>query len=321
MSKKKDKEEMFLQGCLHGYESMTPEELRETLLKRYGKEVVETRSETKSAKGMWNSLKRSLGIGGYKTEEIPVTFAEKIKDMDGDDLEDFWHEDAKRRLDSIINERLAKIGKVLHGFSGTGIHELCWDEKHERMDGSAMAKLWQDSVDLCEDVGIKHFPEKQNLYHFLMDSGFRGRYSDDHVVMNLADMIRLQQICDEEEIRALTGFFQDPLCANSNGGGQMNVQILRGHLLKASEEKAAEFPYEYSYESDHNLNDETDLDRQDEPEVSKESVKVGSVKKTSQNMSKVLLQHGGENIRGQQVPSGRKTKTLTARPRGSVYGE
>ena len=87
-------EEQFLQRYIQGLDTYSDQDLRDTLLKRYGDETY-----SPGRKFLFFTLKK------------PNTFADCIKNMTSRELRDFWDKEAKRRLDASVDERLGEIYK------------------------------------------------------------------------------------------------------------------------------------------------------------------------------------------------------------------
>ena len=281
LSRKQKKEEVFLQQYISGSMVCSDDELRDILLKRYGKEIIETKRETKPTKGLWSSLRRSLNIGGYETEEIPVTFAEKIQDMDGDDLRDFWDNESKRRLDRIEMTRLESMSKFLD-FSWSGIFDQCIiDEKSLEFDFSKMGELFEMAKELLRersDLRAYDGDSSSDLYHHY---NLNSSKMSDHTRMNLADMVMLCKTCDPIEMQALEMFFYDPTCVHRDGE-RLNKRVLKDYLKTASKEAAKEL-----IANEH----------ENEPvEAQKEETRSEEETHRGKNVSRVLEEQGGKLV-------------------------
>ena len=225
VSRKEHKEEMFLQEYLHGIDGYESEELQKELIQQYGKDIVETKNETRPTKGFLGALKRSFGLGGYETVETPITLAEKVQDMDDDELRDFGEEFAQQKLEQLLRARGEKFQKGVNNQLNRAILPSRYDKPEVDID------FWDIAVALCDEsvkfryakeygnkhnedirgaIGghlWKHHPDFYKKYGIDRDNGYQQSV--------IEGLIFVAQKCDESERRAVRSWIEqgrgDPL--------------------------------------------------------------------------------------------------------------
>ena len=143
ISNKEYKEIMFLERQLQGLSEYSDSQLRDVLIKKYGSEVVDKHEETVGLPGMVNSLKRAVGMGGYKTLQHVVMLADKIKKLDSDELVDFWMNFAQEKLSAMVGPEAVVLEEaVRRGFN----HSRAPKKPEDREE------IWNLAVSLCENI-------------------------------------------------------------------------------------------------------------------------------------------------------------------------